>query len=211
MRNGYRRFFLAAGIAMLASEIWKQAALTWTVGGGSYSWWHFPFQLCSIPMYVCLVLPWVKSRRVRQVLTAFLADFGMLGGIFAFFDTSGMHYGYLPLTVHSFAWHILLIVLGIAAARSDRDPSGACSFQSFGGAVCLYLACCLAATGINLCFDRYGTINMFYINPDYPMTQKVFRGIASVLGDPAGIFLYIGATVLGAFLFHCIWRALVDR
>ena len=37
MRNGYRRFFLAAGIAMLASEIWKQAALTWTVGGGSYS------------------------------------------------------------------------------------------------------------------------------------------------------------------------------
>ena len=35
-----------------------------------------------------------------------------LGGIFAFFDTSGMHYGYLPLTIHSYAWHILLITLG---------------------------------------------------------------------------------------------------
>ncbi len=200
----YRRFFLISGILMLASELWKQYTLTFPIGGGSYNWWYFPFQLCSIPMYVCLLLPWVHSRRLRQVLTAFLVDFGMLGGIFAFFDTSGMHYGYLPLTVHSFAWHILLILLGLAAALSDRC---AAAWKDYAGSVCLYLACCLAATGINLLFDRHGTINMFYINPDYPMTQKVFSDIAAVLGDTAGILIYISATLAGGAVFHLGWRS----
>ena len=124
----FRRFFLISGILMLASELWKQYTLTFLIGGVSYNWWYFPFQLCSIPMYVCLLLPWVRSRRLRQILTAFLVDFGMLGGVFAFFDTSGMHYGYLPLTIHSFAWHIFLILLGIAAALSDRLAVGTTSW-----------------------------------------------------------------------------------
>ena len=202
----FRRFFLASGILMLASELWKQYTLTFLLGGGNYNWWYFPFQLCSIPMYVCLFLPWIRSRRVQQVLTAFLVDFGMLGGVFAFFDTSGMHYGYLPLTIHSFAWHIFLILLGIAAALSDRLAVG---WKNYAGSACLYLACCLVATGINLLCDQYGTINMFYINPDYPMTQKVFSEIAAVLGDTAGIFIYIGATVAGAAVFHLGWRSFV--
>lgn len=202
----FRRFFLISGILMLASELWKQYTLTFLIGGGSYNWWYFPFQLCSIPMYVCLLLPWVRSRRLRQILTAFLVDFGMLGGVFAFFDTSGMHYGYLPLTIHSFAWHIFLILLGIAAALSDRLAAW---WKNYAGSACLYLACCLVATGINLLCDQYGTINMFYINPDYPMTQKVFSEIAAVLGDTAGIFIYIGATVAGAAVFHLGWRSFV--
>ena len=193
---------------MLASELWKQYTLTFLLGGGNYNWWYFPFQLCSIPMYVCLLLPWVRSRCVQQVLTAFMVDFGMLGGIFAFFDTSGMHYDYFPLTVHSFAWHILLIILGLAAARSDQAAS---SWSDYAGAAALYLTCCLTATGLNLTLDHLGTINMFYINPDYPMTQKIFSDIAAVLGDTAGIFIYIGATLAGAAIFHFLWRFSTSR
>ena len=204
----FRRFFLASGILMLASELWKQYTLTFLLGGGNYNWWYFPFQLCSIPMYVCLLLPWVRSRCVQQVLTAFLVDFGMLGGIFAFFDTSGMHYDYFPLTVHSFAWHILLIILGLAAARSGQAAS---SWSDYAGAAALYLTCCLTATGLNLTLDHLGTINMFYINPDYPMTQKIFSDIAAVLGDTAGIFIYIGATLTGAAIFHFLWRFSTSR
>ena len=43
---------------------------------------------------------------------------------------------------------------------------------------------------------------MFYINPDYPMTQKVFSDIAAVLGDTAGILIYISATLAGGAVFH---------
>ena len=75
------RIYLYCGSAMLISEIWKQWCLTWMIGDGRYNWWHFPFQLCSIPMYVCLLIPFVKSEKVRGNLFHFLMDFGLLAGI----------------------------------------------------------------------------------------------------------------------------------
>ena len=47
-------------ILLPLSEIWKQLLLT-AGNGGSYLWWYFPFQLCSMPLYL---LP------LRQLLLA---------------------------------------------------------------------------------------------------------------------------------------------
>lgn len=114
------RFYLYCGILMLLSELWKQWCLTYILNHGQYNWWYFPFQLCSIPMYLCLVIPWIHTERLRGILITFLMNFGLLGGIFAFFDTSGMHYEYLPLTIHSYAWHILLITIGLFAGYQKK-------------------------------------------------------------------------------------------
>ncbi len=213
------------GLVMLASELWKQWTLTYTINGGHYIWWYLPFQLCSIPMYVCLVLGIFfliyHIRRhtgspARQInvshiipitsrLQSFLMDFGLLGGIFAFFDTSGMHCGHLPLTIHSYAWHILLIILGCISGldcRTDHTRKG------FHFSVCLYLGCCLIATVLNLTLYPLGTINMFYISPHYTMQQKVFCEIARALGNGWGIGSYIVMSVVGAGVLHECWNLL---
>lgn len=214
----YPKGYTFCGFLMLASEIWKQWMLTFVLNKGIYSWWHFPFQLCSIPMYVCLSIGLLSSARINRhlpaylqaradrlcsLLAAFLMDFGLLGGIFVFFDTSGMHYEYLPLTIHSYAWHILLIILGCAGGlcvKTDR------SFKSFGFCALLYLICCTAATAFNLAFYQFGDINMFYISPHYTMQQKVFCQIAKALGNGFGITTYISASVAGAGGFHLMWN-----
>lgn len=213
--NGYA----LCGIFMLASELWKQWTLTYTINHGAYSWWHFPFQLCSIPMYVCLAIGFLSSARVREripslrnradrlcsLLMAFLMDFGMLGGIFTFFDTSGMHYGYLPLTIHSFAWHILLIILGCSSGFSPKTDR---SIKGYQFSVTLYLVCCGIATIFNLAFYRNGIINMFYISPHYRMQQKVFCHIADLSGNGWAITAYITASITGAGIFHLVWNRL---
>lgn len=188
---------------MFLSEIWKQWQLTYLLNNGHYNWWYFPFQLCSIPMYICLLFPWVSSFRLRSILLTFLMDFGLLGGIFAFCDTSGMHYGYLPLTVHSFGWHILLIVIGIYAGLINKNT---CSNRDYFHSAKIYLGCCLTATILNLALHPYGSINMFYISPYYVMSQKVFCEIAGTLGNAFGIVFYLCATLLGAYLLHQIWK-----
>lgn len=188
---------------MAGSEIWKQLTLTFTVNGGKYWWWYFPFQLCSIPMYVCLLLPWIRSKRVRMVLFTFLMDTGLLAGIFTFFDTSGLHYTYWPLTVHSYLWHIMLIVIGLAAGLS-REGDG--SLKGLGACLLLYAGLCAAAAGINLVFHSFGEINMFFISPYYRTTQAVFRDIAAAAGNTAGIFIYMGAVAAGTCIFHGGWR-----
>lgn len=206
MKHTSDRFFLICGILMFTSEIWKQYCLTYIVNSGTYNWWYFPFQLCSIPMYICLLIPFRISSRIHGILLTFLMDFGLLGGIFAFFDTTGMYYGYRPLTVHSFAWHILLIVIGLYAGLSRSSDY---SWRGFARCACLFLACCLTATLFNLAFHPFGNINMFYISPYHFMGQIVFRDIAGVLGNNAGILLYILSIIMGAGIFHLGWKHLL--
>ena len=101
-------FFI--GIFLLTSEILKQLLLTFVVNNGHYNLWYFPFQLCSLPMYLLVLYPFFHTEPARNTILGFLSTYNLLGGIAVFFDTSGMHYPLLILTVHSYLWHILLIV-----------------------------------------------------------------------------------------------------
>mgnify|MGYP007130416603 CR=1 FL=1 len=57
----------------------------------TYDWWYFPFQLCSVPMYLGLLLPAANSvPRLRSVFTVFIQDYGLLGGIMALLEPSGL-------------------------------------------------------------------------------------------------------------------------
>lgn len=216
------RVFFLCGVLMLCSEIWKQLVLTFTLNHGTYNWWYFPFQLCSIPMYILLAYPWVRRESARRMLLAFLMSFCLLGGIAVFADTSGLLYPLTALTVHSWIWHFLLILIGISAGaayflrlRNDtknilfsRTLSRALPLRPFFHAVFLYLACCALAELFNLTLDRYGTINMFYINPHLQMQQVVFRDLVPLIGNLPAILVYITATAAGAFLFFLVWNLL---
>ncbi len=213
-------FFFACGIIMACSEIWKQLTLTFVIGGGSYNWWYFPFQLCSIPMYVLLSYPWIRGRNARPAALSFLMCYCLLSGIAVFADTTGLHYPLTVLTLHSYLWHILLIILGIAAgftyirtlrsnekkALFSRALAAAFPLRPFIYSTFLYLACCLTAEFFNLWLDKFGTINMFYINPDYQMQQVIFRDLLPYLGNTGVILLYIASTIFGALIFFLIWK-----
>ena len=199
----------AAGLIMAASEVWKQLSLTYLVGEpGAYILWYLPFQLCSIPMYLCLLLLLTRNGKLTDLCSEFLCTFGLMAGIAAFFDTSGFRYDYPPLTVHSYAWHIGMILLGIYAGVDRILADRGFRSRSFFGVAGIYLACCAVAEALNLTLDRFGVINMFYINPHYRMEQVVFVRIAETLGNTWGILIYILAAILGASLMHLLWRAL---
>ena len=197
-----QKTFLAAGSLMLVSEIWKQYCLTFIVYDGVYQWSFFPFQLCSVPMYIALILGFVGKGRLRDCLLSFLADFSLLSGAIVLLDTSGMHYGYAPLTVHSYLWHAGLVLLGFYAGTRSRNKGR----KAFTGAVPIYLLCCCLAELINFSFDRFGIVNMFYINPHYYMVQIGFRSLLRFLPNRAVIAVYIVFTILGAGVLHLIWR-----
>ena len=173
-------------------------------------------------MYLLLAYPWARRESVRRMLLAFLMSFGLLGGIAVFADTSGLMYPLPALTVHSWTWHFLLILIGISAGvvyfqrlRSDaknvlfsRALSEVLPLRPFIHAAIFYLCCCALAEIFNLTLDRYGLINMFYINPDLQMQQVIFRDLVPLIGNLPAIFVYIAATAAGAFLFFLVWNLL---
>ena len=60
------------GLFLLIAEIYKQLFYTFYIEHGSYRFDRFPFQLCSIPMYLCLVVPWLKPSKLKQALYTFI-------------------------------------------------------------------------------------------------------------------------------------------
>lgn len=185
------------------SEIGKQLLLT--AWHGSYLLWYFPFQLCSLPLYLLplrQLLVRSSSPRAAQavsMLTDFLADFGLLGGLFAFADQSGMQYALPILTLHSYLWHAAMVGMALLLILSSRHSAKKESYPTVAGLFLLFAA---LAEGINLLFHARGSINMFYISLWEPVTQIVFRDIAARIGKLPEILLYLTSLLLGGGVIH---------
>ena len=197
------RLLFFCGLLLAATECWKQLFLYYVVNEQTYNWWYFPFQLCSLPMYFCLILPLVPSRDGQRVLCTFMQDFNLLGGVMALAEPSGLMHPFLVLTLHGFIWHFILIFIGLYCAFAGL---GGQSLSEFADTLPFFCGCAAAATFINVASHPYGNADMFYISPYYPNGQVVFHQIALTIGTVPGNILYLLSVVLGGFLFHVMLR-----
>ncbi len=195
------RTLSVCGLLLVLMELYKQAFLFFIVNDRHFDWWYFPFQLCSIPMYLCL-LPFLPGwKQYASVCTSFLQDFGILGGIMALAVPPGLMHPYWTLTLHGFIWHFILIFIGLFCAISGT--SDLCR-RGFLRTLPLYFLCCLTALAINTAAGPAAGAEMFYISPFRPSGQPFFHQISVTLGIFPGIMIYIAAMLLGAALVHSI-------
>lgn len=198
-------FFL--GVCLAASEAYKQLFLYYIVNNQHYDWWYFPFQLCSIPMYLCLFLP-LAGERGRRVLCTFMYTYNFPGALLVFLDPSGMMHSFWSLTLHSFIWHLILIFIGALCACSNMASP---KLYDFSWATALFLVCCGIATAINVLAHPFGNPDMFYISPYFLTTQLVFSQIAARFGIWAGNLSYLAAITAGAGLLFLLYRRTMRR
>ncbi len=204
------RIYLTIGLLLMASELWKQLTLTFVLNDGMYQWSYIPFQLCSMPMYLCILIGISARvqyiRAIRRACILFLADYTLMSGVVTFLDTSGLHYGFAPLTIHSYVWHIVIAGVGIYSGLM-LAKSGRVAVWDFLPCTVMFLILCAAAEALNLGLDRYGVVDMFYINPHYYVNQIVFNELAHIIPNDIVIVLYILCAILAAFIVHLCWRA----
>lgn len=197
-----RNILFACGLALAAGELYKQIFLYFIVNGGLYDWWYFPFQLCSVPMYICLLHPVLSTRapdRCTKAACTFLQDFALLGGIMALAEPSGLMHPYVSLTLHGFIWHFILIFIGLYCAFTGN---GGIRRRDFLDTLPIFLGCAITAYIINVAVHPYGNADMFYISPYYPNGQIVFHEISLTIGTAPGNLLYLLSVILGGFLIH---------
>lgn len=195
-----RKIIGGAGVFLLLTEIGKQLMLTFVVNGGKYCWWYFPWQLCSIPMYVCLA---AAAGGSIDVCLSYLATFGLMGGVAAFFDTGGFVLDHPLLTVHSYVWHFVIVGVGLFAAARRK------SFR-FLPPLLIYLGAAAVAEIINVAAFDAGCrpINMFYISPRYLFPLMVLKELVPVIGNTATIAVYILTCIAGAFLLNALEKTI---
>ena len=196
--RGSRILLFSCGLFLFVTEIYKQLFYFFYIGHGTYQWWIFPFQMCSVPMYFLLIGPFLKNGPVRRGMYHFMMIYNLLGGVSAYFEPSGMVYPYLTLTLHSFLWHLTLVFVGLYLGLSGQTEK---RMKDFGSASITLLALCLAAFLLNLAFWKAsgGTMNMFFVGPANS-SLIVFKDISRVAGWYVSTALYIPVVVLGGFL-----------
>ena len=190
---------MTCGIFLLLSEIYKQLFYYYFIGQRSYQWWIFPFQLCSVPMYLCIIAPLLKPGKIQQGMYNFMMIYNLLGGFMAFVEPSGITHAYWTLTLHAFIWHMMLVFIGLYLAFSDRAGK---TMKDYRAASVTFLCLSGIAFCINLIFWKAaeGDINMFFVGPRIsPLI--VFEWIAETFGWYVSTALYLPVVCLGAFLF----------
>ncbi len=197
-KKGSKALLLGCGIFLLVTEIYKQLFYYYHIGGGNYQWWIFPFQLCSVPMYLCIIAPLLKPGKIQKAMYNFMMTFNLLGGAIAFAEPSGLVHEYWSLTLHAFIWHMLLVFVGLYLGFSDHGGKTMADYRS---AIFTFLGLCLLAFVLNLLLADVsgGSVNNFYVGPkNSPLA--IFKDIAEKFGWYVCTLLYIPSVSLGAFL-----------
>lgn len=187
----------SVGFFLLLSEVYKIAFHMTVNPYDWYFWGAFPFQLCSVPMYLCLIAAFCKNEKVNSWLYECMFGVNIVGGIMAFIEPSGIQHGYWTLTIHAYLWHMLLIFVALylyASKRACLDKKG------YKKAVILYLALCGVAQGFNLIFGD--KINCFYLSPYVRSPLAVFKDIYAACGWLVNMILMLLAVLLGAALVY---------
>ncbi len=164
------RILAVCGWILAILEVYKQLFLYHIVNGGTYDWWYFPFQLCSVPMYLCILLPVLckagkaapdpylssecgnvnftcrRSKSCTAMLT-FLATYTFVGAVAALAVPEDFLRSYVTLTLHGFIWHgILLFICLVVVFSGIADLS--CG--GFMRATALFGGLCVIAVIINV-------------------------------------------------------------
>ncbi len=206
--RAFRAVLAGCGLFLILTEVYKISFYVYAVDEpvpiGQFKWWVFPFQLCSVPMYFCLLGAFLPEGRFRRAILDFMAVFNLMSGAVAFTEPSGLNHEYWTLTLHAYIWHMLLVFIGLAIAFS---PQMRWKIRTYLRAVAVFLGLSALAFCINLIFWRAaaGDINMFYVGPQInPII--VFKTIATNYGWYVCTPIYLLALSLGAFVFYLLMK-----
>ncbi len=220
------RLLSVCGWVLVLMEVYKQLFLYFIVNGGVYDWWYFPFQLCSVPMYLCILLPLTlrarrqadagapltgaavsESRSLASAFLTFLASYTFVGAAATFAVPEDILRSYVTLTFHGFIWHGILLFISLAVALSGM---AVLSLRGFARSTALFLVMCVIAVIINIAAEpamqaahAEGLLSnmyaaMFYLNPYHISPQPIVDTVQKSAGIPVGLALYVLVIIIAA-------------
>lgn len=202
----FRIIAFVSWLVMLVFEIIKQIVFSYNgPGQWDYQWYAFPFQLCSMPLYVLPFIFLMKDCKVRDAFVAFMATFSFFGGLVVFIYPNDVFVEYLLVDLQTMIHHGLQIVLGIFFMVYYRKRL---NLKFFAKGILVFLALATVAMGINLLAPTFTaeTVNMFYISPYFPCTLLILNGIYASVPYIVFLLIYLLGFILAGFImFAVMW------
>ncbi len=158
-------FIFVCGVVLILIEVFKQTLL---IVDDGFDPMHFPFQFCDVPMYLAVIAPLVKNKKIKEAMYKFLAFVGLAAGLAVMaYPESCLNTKFIAIMIHTMLWHSTMVVMGIYLIASRRYMSDIKDFAKdvIPAGIMLYILIAIALIADIICHACGVTINLFYISP----------------------------------------------
>lgn len=193
---------------LLFLEIGKQLVCSYDPAvGWVYNWEKFPFQFCSVPIYVALIATFLPKGKVRQALLCFLATYSPVAGASVlFYPARSVFSEIVFLNVHTMVWHGAMLLFGLYLWLTGEVKA---QWKTAGKAALVYIPLNFIALALNEASYAFGfaegyAFNMFYTGRLGKCTIPVLSTIQKTCPYPVFFASYLVTLGVGGLLVTAV-------
>lgn len=197
-------FGVAVAVALL--EVYKQINYSFSYSDGNvifqYQWYAFPWQFCSMPMYVGFLAGIFRKGRIHDSLCAFLATYAVFAGLCVMFYPATVFVETIGINIQTMICHGSMITVGIYLLYSGYVKL---EHKTILKALPVFVISILCAALLNEIAFRSGLLenhefNMFFISPYCEPSLPVYAQVQEAVAYPWCLLIYVLAFTLAAYL-----------
>lgn len=196
----YRLIFVV-GILMVIFEGLRQLYFVWQ-SGGIYPWYVFPFQFCSTPIYIGVIIRFIPTK-IKDAFVLYLGSFSLLAGILVMLMPNDIYLDSVYINFQTTFQHGAMVILGaIAIVRAKHV-----NIHRFISPIVIFSTFLVLAVILNTIHNELintPTFNMFFINPRYGTSLPVFIDIYPLVPYLVFLMIYVFGFSFGAYLIIAI-------
>ena len=197
------RIIFGFGIFLIIIEIYKQIFIT--LINDSYQWSIFPFQFCSVPMYIAFLSGIIKKQKIKDAMYKFLSFFGLIAGLSVMlYPSSCFTTHYLSMLIHTMLWHSSMVIMGLYLIVSKEYCTNIRNIlnELLPGLVIFILILITAITinviGYNVYFKNTDQVLfLMYISPYYYSPLPILSVIKENTNYFVFLLSYINIFIIG--------------
>ena len=196
----YRLIFVV-GILMVIFEGLRQLYFVWQ-SGGIYPWYVFPFQFCSTPIYIGVIIRFVPTK-IKDAFVLYLGSFSLLAGILVMLMPNDIYLDSVYINFQTTFQHGAMVILGAIAIVRVKHVN----IRRFIGPIVIFSIFLVLAVILNTLHNEFintPTFNMFFINPRYGTSLPVFIDIYPLVPYLVFLMIYVFGFSFGAYLIIAI-------
>ena len=203
------------GTAILVAvlEIYKQINFTFSFDGKEISsdflWFAFPWQFCSMPMYVGLLAGIFRKGKIHEALCAFLATYSIFAGVCVMLYPVTVFVDTIGINIQTMVCHGSMITIGAYLLYTGYVKM---EHRTILKALPVFVVAVLVAMTMNEIAYYTGLLetdefNMFFISRHCAPSLPVYSIVQEVLPYPWCLIIYVVAFTLAAYLILLISMA----
>ena len=205
-----RNIVFGVAVAVIILEVYKQVNYSFSYADGNvafqYQWYAFPWQFCSMPMYVGFLAGVFRKGRIHDSLCAFLATYAMFAGLCVMFYPESVFVETIGINIQTMICHGSMITVGIYLLYSGYVKL---EHKTILKAIPVFMVSVLTAVILNEIAFQSGLLNdhefnMFFISPHCEPSLPVYSLVQNAVPYPWCLFIYVSTFTLAAYLILLI-------